>query len=195
MTIELSSDRLVRVRDLAHVAQGSDLVVLRAPRSRAFSLQQQAQLVRNRLPGAVFTLRHLLPVRFTFPDRLPTDLAACSSAASLIPAGRILEPSDLVSINCSIKPQGSWLTPVAGGHLAKADIPAGTPLGRPQLSTVAPVARATPVVFRTSIGSVTIERSAATVQPGRPGRPVFARTADGSVIVAPLETGETEERP
>lgn len=195
-TVQLGSDGLVRVRDLARVASGGELVVMRAPRTRTLSVSQQQQAVRNRLPGADFTLRHQQPIRFAIAgSEQVARTAECSAAATLIPAGRMVEAADLVPLPCPAQIQGNWLRPVAGGYQARADIPAGTPLGRPLVRAITPIAAATPVVLRTAIGPVVIERQAATVQPGRPGRSVFARTADGAVLVAPLANKSAKDRP
>lgn len=193
-TVQIAPDGLLRVGDLARVSRGAELVVLRAADNTLLTPGQQAQLVRNRLPGAVFALRYKQAIRLALPERpAKTEFAACLTAAILIPADHVLEQADVAAAPCDVRTQGGWLRPVAGGFQARVDIPPGTQLGRPYIAAHAPVAAATPVVVRTKVGPVTIERNAETVQAARPGRSVFARTEDGAVLVAPLATSQEEQ--
>lgn len=184
--VQIGPDGIVRVRDLADTAVGADLGIMSVRHGQTLSAAQQRQAVRNRLPGARFSLRQRQAIRFAIAIAPPHPQAeGCSAAATLISAGRVVSAADLAPHPCAGAKKGNWLRSIPGGYQARVDIPAGTPLGRPTVRPNAAIAVATPVVLRTIVGPVIIERQAETLQPTRVGRPVFARTTDGTVVVAP----------
>lgn len=190
--LTLADDKL-RVRDLARGAVRGELVVAALPAHAArvtLSEEQRAALLRKRVPGMRFSLRHKGDVQF---NRGSAGMAAisetsCFSARTDIPAGVYLRAEHVASAPCSAGVPARRLRydPAAAAAYAQALIPAGSYLGRLRLPEVPPVPAGQSMLLQTRVGPVTIERGVTALQPGRPGRSLFVRTDDGKLLASRL---------
>ena len=181
-------DADLRVRDIAITKEGGDAILLRlAPGTRAVELgeDKRRQLVRNRLPGLLFELRHagdLLVARGLGNERRQTCLVTRRKIAS----GTYLLRDDVAPGPCGdsrTKPALAY-DRAATAVYARADIPAGTSIGNVSLPQAAPLAADSAVMLEFAEGPVVIQREVHTLQSSRPGCAVFVRTEDGEVLSA-----------
>lgn len=183
----------ILARDIARESPDGSAVVASLPRGMhriELTEERRRALLRNRFPGGRYALLHRGTL--AIEREAGTDQAAapgtCFAARADIAAGSAIVRNALEQVSCSRDAAGAWLTHDARSRtlFARADIPAGTYLGRIRPGAAAGVAAGARLVFRSSEGPVTIEREATALQPARAGRPLFARTEDGEVLRSKL---------
>lgn len=196
-------DDALRITDIAIASPGDDQVIARLPnRATGLSLteEQRRNLLRNRVPGGQFRLRHAGPV---WIDRGPVKRPAhrlggpCYAARTDLAAGSYLDRDAVAEVECKTQAGDRRVgyDTGAGVAIVRSPIAAATYLGRLRLGDRAPIAAGKPMVLRTSIGPVIVERSVTTLQPGRHGDRMFVRTDDGMLLVSTLaETRSGEDR-
>lgn len=189
---------VVRVRDIAAVPTGGEAVILRLPRGRnAVELDEAARrrLVRNRLPGVEFDLRHRGALTLSRPGR-SAAARSCTVTRHDIAAGSYLLRSDVTREPCASASSRPALAydRATGAVRARADIPAGTDIGAVPLPETPPLPAGQDAVIAFAGGPVVIQREVRTLQPARPGRSVFVRTNDGEVFAATIEDSSETDR-
>lgn len=191
--ITLRGDAL-RIADIAIAAPGEDRVIARLP-SRPdgilLSEEQRESLLRGRVPGNRFRLRHqgtLWIERGANQGPAYRLGGPCYSARINLPAGNYLDRDAVAASECQPAAAERRLGYDADAHavVVRRDIPAGTYLGRLRLDARAPVAAGEAMMLRTSVGPVIVERTVTSLQPGRAGRRLFVRTDDGKLLASTL---------
>ena len=109
---------------------------------------------------------------------------ACFATAREVPAGMPLATGDLTPVPCRSKAPHPPLRydSATRGPIAASVLPAGTYLGRLMPLPGKQVAAGEPLVLRSSIGPVTIERNVTAMQPGSSGKRLFVRDAEGRIF-------------
>lgn len=182
-------DDLVRVGDLALVAEGAEMVVTRLPAKHSVLTLTEAQrrdLLQRRVPGGDLRLRHRGTVALEKPAAPPRTEGSCYVARVDLAPGAYLSRDDVAETACARAPVERRLRydAEAGAAFAYADIPAGTPLGRLRVAAQDPIAAGQAMLLRTRVGPVTIERRVTSLQPARPGKRLFVRTEDGQLLAS-----------
>lgn len=188
-------DDALRITDIAIVSREDDRVIARLPR-RAASLslteEQRRTLLRNRVPGGQFRLRHAGTVRI---ERGAIERAAhelrgpCYAARTDLAAGSYLDRSAVTEVACKPRTSDRRLGYDAAARTPRVDAPiaAATYLGRLRLGDRAPVSAGKSMVLRTTIGPVTVERAVTSLQPGWHGKRLFVRTDEGELLASTLD--------
>lgn len=188
-------DDLVRVGDVAIVARGRDLPILRlASGAQGVTLDQPTLrvLVANRLPGTRFMLRGSVSMRFVRGQGGAPAPGNCLVARTTVPAGVRIDAELVERARCT----GAVTSAASVGYdratrtpFARKEIAAGANLGPLRIGAAASVPTGQAMTLRTSVGPVTIERQVVSLQPARAGRRAFVRTDDGSVMSARMSAG------
>lgn len=196
------SGALLRASDIALGAP--DLALLQLPDAGAALELDEArriQLLRNRMPGRNFALRHrgtLAVARADepAPSRNPRR-PSCYSARSDLPAGTYIVRADVNEVDCSAARGDARLRydAAARAPYARDQVAAGSYLGALRLDADRPVAQGTAMLLRTRVGPVTIEREVVSIQAGRGGKRLFVRAEDGAAFASRLADQVPEERP
>jgi len=195
--LTLADDKL-RIRDLARGAGDGEMIVASLP-SRAAELtlneEQRVALLRKRVPGVRFALRHGGDVRFARGPGtvVQSGETACFSARTEIPVGHYVGRDEVNNVPCianATEPRLRYDAEAAAA-VARASIPAGSYLGRLRLPESTPVAAGRSMLLRTRVGPVSIERTVTALQSGRVGERLFVRTDDGKLMASRLSPEST----
>lgn len=192
-TIELRDDAL-RVGDLARASDHGDMIIARLPGGVShvtLTEERQRALLRNRLPGTSLSLRHrgIIRVERGEVGRSRVGLTGpCFALRANVVDGDYLSREDVEEVSCNGAPGDARVRydAAAAAPFARTAIPAGAYLGRIRLPEQAPLAAGKPLLLRSTIGPVTVERQVTSLQAGREGRRVFVRTEDGELLASHL---------
>ncbi|WP_332819480.1 hypothetical protein [Sphingopyxis sp.] len=196
-------DDALRIADIAIAPSEENRVVARVPRQASglsLTEEQRRTLLRNRVPGRQFRLRHTGTIWVERgAAKSPSHLLGghCYSARTDLPAGSYLDRNAVAETACKAGAAERQLGYDADARaiVARRTISAGSYLGRLRLDDRAPVASGQAMVLRTSIGPVTVERNVTSLQPGRHGKRLFVRTDDGKLLASTLTgTQRAEDR-
>lgn len=194
-------DDALRIADIAIAPSGGDRIIARLP-SRVADIvlteEQRHSLLRSRVPGGQFRLRHAGLVRV---ERGAAQSPAhrlggpCYTARTDLPAGTYLDRDAVTEAACKAEGGDRRLgyDAGAGAAMVRGTIPAGTYLGRLRPDDRAPIASGKTMVLRTRIGPVTVERTVTSLQPGRHGKRLFVRTGDGKLLASRLADAPSPE--
>lgn len=198
----LISGAFLRASDIAVGAP--DLALLQLPDAGAtleLDEARRVQLLRNRMPGRNFALRHRGTLTIAradepAPSRDPRG-PSCYSARSDLPAGTYIVRADVNQVDCSAARGDARLRydAAARAPYARDQVAAGSYLGALRLEADRPVARGTAMLLRTRVGPVTIERKVVAIQAGRGGKRLFVRAGDGAAFASRLADQAPEDRP
>lgn len=196
-TIKLR-DEAIRVGDLAHASVYRDLVVARLPRGvshMALTEAQRRALLRNRVPGVSLALRHRGVLRVnggaaTRPAR--ATRGTCFALRADVADGAYLSREDVEQADCRAAAGDARVRYDAGAAapVARYALPAGTYLGRVRVPEQRPLAAGVPLLLRTVVGPVIVEREVTSLQPGRAGRRLFVRTEDGKMLASQIASAQ-----
>ena len=168
-------------------------VVAMLPRegeSVAISRRALALLVRRSVPGMAITAADGEIVLRSIASA--PVAGACFVLTTPVARGAMITPDLVAAVPCDESRPGSvGFDRAAGGVVARADLAAGSPLGRIAAVPAPGIGKGAPLRLVSIAGPVRIERQVTALQPSR-GRRVFVRDADGGIFAAPLQTGGTK---
>lgn len=119
--------------------------------------------------------------------------ATCFAAARPLPPATPVTQADVVPADCTAGDRGAVrFDPASRAVLTDHAVAKGDYLGRLGPLPEAAVARGEPVVLRSRVGSVVIERAVTALQSARMGQRVFVRDADGRVFSVSLDLLEPQ---
>jgi hypothetical protein len=187
-------DDAVRIADIAIAPAGENRIVARLPRRAsgvALTEAQRRSLLRGRVPGGQFRLRHTGTIwlaRGAVTTPAYVLRGPCYTARTDLPAGSYLDRDAVAETECRAATAERRLGYDAAARVAVArdTIPAGAYLGRLRLIDRAPVAPGQAMTLRTSVGPVIVDRTVTSLQPGRHGKRLFVRTDDGKLLASTL---------
>ncbi len=190
-------DRNIRVADLANAPVPNTAIVARVPdgeSSLEIDAEKAIRLLRNRFPGAKFSLKFQGTIRLLARDE-PSRNAACLEAKTDIGANAAITTINVQQTECN----GRELAPQLGYDsergvpIARSRIDAGSFLGNIRVASEDVITKGEALKLRTGAGAVSVERSVVSLQTSQKGRKIFVRTNDGEVIAAPISKLEMDD--
>lgn len=197
--ISLRDDKLF-IGDIAFVDAGRELVVARLPQhvaSISLAEAERENLIRRRLPGVEFQLRHKGLVTVERGDSKASAMrlaGPCYAARIDLSARQYVTLDDVEEAECGAGPGDRRLRydAAAGSPIARETIPAGTYLGRLRLDSRKPVHASQNLVAQMRVGPIIVERNVKALYAGRPGSRMFVRTDDNEILAATFAAQPTE---